>query len=84
MVHLAKTVACAVALLAGGAFAATWTGSENGFWTNKNNWAEGAVPGSYLDASGAKAGSVGGTAVFSAALAGAKVTVTGLPTGLPP
>lgn len=22
-----------------------WTGAENGFWTNANNWAEGTVPG---------------------------------------
>lgn len=44
MVHSVKTVACAVALAASGAFAATWTGSEDGFWTNRNNWAEGALP----------------------------------------
>lgn len=74
MVHLTKTVACALALIAGGAFAATWTGSEDGFWTNRNNWAEKTVPGSYLDASGAKAGSVGDTVVFPAALDGEKVT----------
>ena len=78
MVHSVKTVACAVALAAGGAFAATWTGSEDGFWTNRNNWAENAVPRRYLDSSGAETGSYGEIASFTAALSGNAVTAIDL------
>ena len=29
----------------GGAETLHWTGSQDGFWTNANNWAENKVPG---------------------------------------
>lgn len=52
-----------------------WTGSKDGFWTNANNWAEGAVPGRSYNASGEKAGAVGDIAVFDGArLAGVQAT----------
>ena len=42
-------VVVTVMALATGASAAVgsahWTGEENGFWTNRNNWAERIVPG---------------------------------------
>ena len=53
------------------ASASTWTGAEDGFWTNANNWAEGTVPGCYRDSSGSQVGTTGGTATFTGtALAG--------------
>lgn len=55
----------------GGTF--TWTGAENGAWTNANNWAEGIVPGQYSTAGG-RVGQMGDVAVFGDALTGAKAT----------
>lgn len=50
-----------------------WTGAVDGFWTNANNWAEGAVPGRYETSAG-RAGAAGDTAVFGDALTGKAVT----------
>ena len=62
----------AVPLMAlGGTY--TWTGAENGAWTNANNWAEGIVPGQYSTAGG-RVGQMGDVAVFGDALTGAKAT----------
>lgn len=48
----------------------TWTGAEDGRWTNPNNWAEGAVPGRYK-VDGATVGQMGDVAVFGDNLTGA-------------
>lgn len=54
---------------------ATWTGAQDGFWTNANNWAEGVIPGQYRDLAGNLAGAICGTATFgSDALTGNRVT----------
>ena len=50
-----------------------WTGAEDGFWTNANNWAEGKVPGRYETSAG-RMGAAGDTAVFGDALAGKAAT----------
>lgn len=50
-----------------------WTGAEDGFWTNVNNWAEGKVPGRYETSAG-RMGAAGDTAVFGDALAGKAAT----------
>ena len=50
-----------------------WTGAEDGFWTNANNWAEGKVPGRYETSDG-RMGAAGDTAVFGDALAGKAAT----------
>ena len=53
-----------------------WTGAEDGFWTNRNNWAEGAVPGRYYTAAGGSmaVGKVGDTVIFGDGLKGNGVT----------
>ena len=66
----AAGVAAALPLAAG---TYHWTGAVDGFWTNANNWAEGAVPGRYETPAG-RAGAEGDTAVFGDALAGKAVT----------
>ena len=50
-----------------------WTGAEDGFWTNANNWAEGKVPGRYETPAG-RMGAAGDMAVFGDALAGKAAT----------
>ena len=51
-------------------WSATWTGAENGFWTNANNWVDGQVGGRWLvkDAGGnlVTNGVKGSTAYFGA------------------
>ncbi len=76
MKRIARGVAFAAGLavalpLAAGTY--HWTGAEDGFWTNANNWAEGAVPGRYETPDG-RVGAEGDTAVFGDALAGKAVT----------
>ena len=69
---LAFTVGLAAARpLAAGIY--HWTGAEDGFWTNANNWAEGKVPGRYETSAG-RMGAAGDTAVFGDALAGKAAT----------
>ncbi|MGN0852430.1 MAG: autotransporter-associated beta strand repeat-containing protein [Kiritimatiellia bacterium] len=68
-------VAIVVGATAGaGADTYTWTGSENGFWTNANNWAEGAVPGRIVKEDGSKGGQTGDVAVFGNGLDGSRAT----------
>lgn len=55
----------------------TWTGAENGFWTNANNWAELRVPGQYETSAG-RQGTTGDVAVFGDGLAGRKATTVDL------
>ena len=58
--------ACALGVQAG---TYTWTGAQDAFWTNKNNWAEGTVPGQWLAPQGAGIvtnGVAGDTAIFGA------------------
>lgn len=77
MKHIAWCLAFAVGLAAARPLAAGtyhWTGAEDGFWTNANNWAEGKVPGRYETSAG-RMGAAGDTAVFGDALAG-KATTT--------
>lgn len=77
MKHIAWCLAFAVGLAAARPLAAEtyhWTGAEDGFWTNANNWAEGKVPGRYETSAG-RMGAAGDTAVFGDALAG-KATTT--------
>lgn len=50
-----------------------WTGAEDGFWTNANNWAEGTVPGRYETPTG-RMGAAGDTVVFGDALKGKAAT----------
>ena len=50
-----------------------WTGAEDGFWTNANNWAEGTVPGRYETPAG-RMGAAGDTVVFGDALKGKAAT----------
>ena len=52
----------------------TWTGAENGFWTNANNWAEGSVPGQYYLPDGSLTGGWFDEAIFGDDLTGAAVT----------
>ena len=72
-----KAVKSVVMVLGIGAFlqvfgvaSATWTGAENGFWTNANNWVDGQIGGRWLvrDAGGnlATNGVKGSTAYFGA------------------
>lgn len=76
--NLRLVVACVAAMTAGVALAETytWTGAENGFWTNANNWAEGTVPGRYFTPKSPKAavGQTGDATIFGDNLTGAKVT----------
>ena len=73
---------CGLLLGGSSAFAAVsstchWTGAEDGFWTNANNWAEGTVPGRYLvpaDGYAATNGAPEGVAIFGDDLAGMAVT----------
>ena len=51
-----------------------WTGAENGFWTNANNWAEGRVPGQYYLPDGTLTGGWLDEAVFGDGLTGKAVT----------
>ena len=76
---LVVAVACATAcVLAFAGDTCNWTGAENGFWTNANNWAEGRVPGRYFvpDGNGGflTNGTTGCTAVFGDQLSGEKAT----------
>ena len=76
MKHIAWCLAFAVGLAAARPLAAGtyhWTGAEDGFWTNANNWAEGKVPGRYETSAG-RMGAAGDTAVFGDALAGKAAT----------
>lgn len=76
MKHIAWCLAFAAGLAAARPLAAEtyhWTGAEDGFWTNANNWAEGKVPGRYETPAG-RAGTAGDTAVFGDALAGKAAT----------
>ena len=76
MKRIAWCLACAAGLAAALPLAAGtyhWTGTVDGFWTNANNWAEGAVPGRYETPAG-RVGAEGDTAVFGDALAGKAVT----------
>ena len=52
----------------------TWTGAENGFWTNANNWAENKVPGQYYLPDGTLTGGWLDEAIFGDDLTGAAVT----------
>lgn len=74
----AGAVAVAVAS-AGAETVCTWTGAENAYWTNANNWAEGVVPGQYkaLDAEGAvqTVGDFDNVAAFPSVSEGAATTV---------
>jgi len=45
LMTLASAAFCA--LVSFGETVCTWTGAEDAFWTNANNWAEGVVPGQY-------------------------------------
>lgn len=75
-----KTFFVACVWMVGAAFAgeAHWTGAEDGYWTNANNWAEGVVPGRVLalDAGGnlVTNGVKGDVAYFGDDLAGNAVT----------
>ena len=72
-----KCALVVVALAAMGAVTAetcTWTGAENGFWTNANNWAEGRVPGQYYLPDGTLTGGWLDEAVFGDGLTGKAVT----------
>ena len=63
--------------LAGVAETYHWTGAEDGFWTNRNNWSEGTVPGRYLvpaDGYAATNGAPEGVAIFGDDLTGKAVT----------
>ncbi len=55
-----------------------WTGAEDGFFTNRQNWAANVVPGRYLALDGEgnliTNGVPGGTVIFGDNLTGAKVT----------
>lgn len=76
MKHIAWCLAFAVGLAAARPLAAEtyhWTGAEDGFWTNANNWAEGKVPGRYETSAG-RMGAAGDTAVFGDALEGKAAT----------
>lgn len=76
MKHIAWCLAFAVGLAAARPLAAGtyhWTGAEDGFWTNANNWAEGKVPGRYETSAG-RMGAAGDTAVFGDALEGKAAT----------
>lgn len=76
MKHIAWCLAFTVGLAAARPLAAGtyhWTGAEDGFWTNANNWAEGKVPGRYETSAG-RMGAAGDTAVFGDALAGKAAT----------
>ena len=79
-----KAVKSVVMVLGIGAFlqvfgvaSATWTGAENGFWTNANNWVDGQIAGRWLvkDAGGnlVTNGVKGSTAYFGADAAGLAV-----------
>lgn len=65
-------------VLAASAGTYNWTGAENGFWTNANNWAEGAVPGRWYgrDAEGhlVTNGAPCDVVYFGDAVKGAKAT----------
>ena len=56
-----------------------WTGAENAFWTNANNWAGGVVPGRYVTSDGADGLITNGTgcctATFNDVAAGAATTI---------
>ena len=58
---------------------ATWTGAENGFWTNANNWVNGEIGGRWMsrDAGGTVVtnGDLGGEVTFGAIGAGAASTI---------
>jgi hypothetical protein len=76
MKRIAWCLAFAVGLAAARPLAAGtyhWTGAEDGFWTNANNWAEGKVPGRYETPAG-RMGAAGDTAVFGDALKGKAAT----------
>ena len=76
MKHIAWCLAFTVGLAAAWPLAAGtyhWTGAEDGFWTNANNWAEGKVPGRYETPAG-RMGAAGDTAVFGDALEGKAAT----------
>ena len=76
MKHIAWCLAFAVGLAAARPLAAGtyhWTGAEDGFWTNANNWAEGKVPGRYETSAG-RMGAAGDTVVFGDALKGKAAT----------
>ncbi len=68
-------VASGVLSAFGGTF--TWTGAEDGFWTNANNWAELRVPGQY-ETAGGRQGATGDVAVFGDGLAGRRTTTIDL------
>ena len=38
----------AILQVSGAASYATWTGAENGYWTNANNWVDGQIGGRWL------------------------------------
>ena len=56
-----------------------WTGAQNAFWTNANNWAEGVVPGRYVMSDGMGGLFTNGTgcctATFNDVAAGAATTI---------
>ena len=69
-----KTLILAVvagASLVASAQTCTWTGAENGFWTNANNWAEISVPGRIRTPDGI-VGDKGDKAVFNGSETGLK------------
>ncbi|MCQ2390664.1 MAG: hypothetical protein MJ240_04520 [Kiritimatiellae bacterium] len=67
-------------LCAGNWVDGTWTGAEDGFFTNANNWASGQVPGRYLVPDAGQAGGFatngvkGATVIFGDDLTGNAVT----------
>lgn len=72
---------CVAGLLAlasvGGAETLHWTGSQDGFWTNANNWAENKVPGQYYLPDGTLTGGWHDEAVFGDGLTGkAETTIS--------
>ena len=54
----------------GGAETLHWTGAQDGFWTNANNWAENKVPGQYYLPDGTLTGGWHDEAVFGDGLTG--------------
>lgn len=75
---VAVAVSGALICACGASVTGVWTGAEDGYWTNANNWANGAMPGRVLGLDGGgnvvTNGVKGDTARFNGSETGAKIT----------